>query len=229
MKTDYQGPTRIETIEVAGRSIRLARPADPDRLLDAPDVLALNARDDYMPYWAYLWPGAFLLAEAVAREPLAPDTRVLEIGCGLGLTGLVAATRGARVVFTDYDDAPLAFAAESARANGVPEDRFAVERFDWRSPIGPAFDTILGADVLYERRLVPLVADVLAARLEADGVALISNPYRVAAESFPEELETRGLRCDEEPIEAECVEFGKIRGKLYRVKRGSTRATRPPR
>ncbi len=48
-------------------------------MLDDPGVLAWNRRDDYMPYWAYLWPGAYLLAEAVAAEewggsePDAPD------------------------------------------------------------------------------------------------------------------------------------------------------------
>ena len=43
---------------------------------------------------------------------------------------------------------------------------------------------ILGADVLYERRLVPLVAGLLARMLAPDGIALIADPYRVAAEGF---------------------------------------------
>ena len=70
-----------------------------------------------MPYWAYLWPGAYLLAEAVVREPWPEpvDGRILlealEIGCGLGLAGLAALARGLRVQFTDYDQAPLDFVA----------------------------------------------------------------------------------------------------------------------
>src|SRR5689334_17242665 len=132
--TEYAGPVRISDFEVGGGPIRLVRPSDPDRLLDDPAVLAWNRRDDYMPYWAYLWPGAWLLAEAVAREPLpiAAGAEALEIGCGLGLAGLVAVRRGLRVRFTDYDPAPLRFVAESARANGFDPSRFSAARLDWR-------------------------------------------------------------------------------------------------
>ena len=75
--TAYQGPVVVTTLEIGGRAIRVVRPGDPDRLLDDPAVLDWNRRDDYMPYWAYLWPGAYLLAEVVMREPwpdLGPGT-----------------------------------------------------------------------------------------------------------------------------------------------------------
>ena len=96
--TEYRGPVVVTAIELGGRTIRLVRPADPDRLLDDPLVVDWNRHDDYMPYWAYLWPAAYLLAEAVAREPWPtagePAVDALEIGCGLGLAGLVAVATG---------------------------------------------------------------------------------------------------------------------------------------
>src|SRR5438270_4387683 len=105
--TEYAGPVVSAPVAVGGRPLTLVRPADPDVMLDDPTVLAWNRRDDYMPYWAYLWPGAFLLAEAVAAEPWEAGTLGLEIGCGLGLAGLAGLSRGLRVTFTDYDAAPL--------------------------------------------------------------------------------------------------------------------------
>ena len=99
VSTPYEGPVVVSSFRLAGREVRVVRPGDPDRLLDDPDVLAWNRRDDYMPYWAFLWPGAVMLAEAVAREPMAAGTRALEIGCGLGLAGLVGLARGLRVAF----------------------------------------------------------------------------------------------------------------------------------
>src|SRR5438270_3832887 len=116
--TEYAGPVVSAPVAVGGRPLTLVRPADPDRLLEDPDVLSWNRRDDYMPYWAYLWPGAFLLAEAIAAEPWATDGPALEIGCGLGLAGLVALGRGLHVTFSDYDEGALEFAARSAAANG---------------------------------------------------------------------------------------------------------------
>src|SRR3954462_8617633 len=108
MKTEYRGPTTMSTIRAGSTSIRLVRPAEPDRLLDDGDVHRLNREDDYMPYWAYLWPGAYLLADVVARRSWSGGS-ALEIGCGLGLTGLVGMARGLSLRFTDYDDAPLSF------------------------------------------------------------------------------------------------------------------------
>ena len=82
-RTVYGGPITELEVRVAGQPLVLVRPSDPDRMLDDPDVLAWNRRDDYMPYWAYLWPAAYLLAEAVAVEPWKAGTGALEIGCGL--------------------------------------------------------------------------------------------------------------------------------------------------
>ena len=66
-ETAYQGPVVVTSVEIGGRAIRIVRPADPDQLLDDPAVLEWNRRDDYMPYWAYLWPGAYLLAESLQK------------------------------------------------------------------------------------------------------------------------------------------------------------------
>ena len=109
----------VTRLEIGGRILGVVRPGDPDRLLDDPAVLDWNRRDDYMPYWAYLWPGAYLLADAVMREPWPDRARMqgafdaLEIGCGLGLAGLAALSQGRTVLFTDYDVAPLDFVARA--------------------------------------------------------------------------------------------------------------------
>jgi 2-polyprenyl-3-methyl-5-hydroxy-6-metoxy-1,4-benzoquinol methylase len=217
--TAYVGPVSSVSVEVAGRPVVLVRPTEPDRLLDDPGVLAWNQRDDYMPYWAYLWPGAFLLAEAVAAEPWIPGCSTLEIGCGLGLAGLVGLGRGLRVTFTDYDKAPLGFVARSAAANGFDPASYTARRLDWRQPSAEQFSVILGADVLYERRLVPLVADLLAAMLAPGGLALIADPYRAAAEGFAAAVSVRGLTCEAVAVSAESAELGPVRGTLHRVTR----------
>jgi predicted nicotinamide N-methyase len=218
--TVYTGPVTSAAVVVAGRPLTVVRPAEPDRMLDDPAVLAWNRRDDYMPYWAYLWPGAYLLAEAVAAEPWPPGAHALEIGCGLGLAGLAALRAGVRVTFSDYDDAPLAFVRRSAAANGFDPASYLTRRLDWRDPSGERFGVILGADVLYERRLVPLVADLLGARLAPGGLALIADPYRASAEGFAPAVAALGLGCEAVPVAAECAELGPVRGTLHRVRRG---------
>ena len=119
-------------------TVKVVRPAEPDRLLDDPLVRAWNRTDDYMPYLAHLRPGASFLAEVVASESwTVPGDRqgppeVLEIGCGVGLAGLVAAGRGLRVEFTDYDRALLRFVDRSVRENGFDATRYTTGVLDWR-------------------------------------------------------------------------------------------------
>ncbi len=218
METNYRGPTTVDTIQVGSTTIRLVRPADPDLLLDDGEVHALNRRDDYMPYWAYVWPGAYLLAEVVARGRWSGES-ALEIGCGLGLAGLVGLTRGLKVHFTDYDSAPLEFVARSVRENGLSASGFTARLMDWRDPPDGTFPLILGADVLYERKLVPLVAGVLARTLAPGGEAWIADPYRAAAEEFPAAVAALGLECVAEAVESNSEELGRLRGTLHRVSR----------
>ena len=213
--TSYDGPTEVVTLRVGGRDIRLARPADPDRLLSDPAILAENRVDDYMPYWAYLWPGAFLLAEAVATTRWESGTKALEIGCGLGLAGLSGVAAGLDVAFTDYDDAPFRFIAASAKASGFGADRWSTQTLDWTRPPSERYPVILGADVLYERRLVPLVVGVIRAMLEPGGVALVAGPYRVAAEDLAGVLEGTGLVAISSPVEAVDDRGRAVRGTLH--------------
>ena len=225
MRTAYEGPVSITPFAFGGRALRLVRPADPDRLLNDPGVLDLNRRDDYMPYWAYLWPGAYLLAEAVAHEPWPPGVTALEIGCGLGLAGLSALVAGLdRVAFSDYDETPLQFVARSAAENGIEPARVTTRRLDWRDLPAEHFPVILGADVLYERRLVPLVTSLIARMLAPGGVALIAGPYRVATEDeLGPCLERDRLVAEAQPMTAQDERGQPVRGTLHRIRRTTSR------
>jgi len=223
----YRGPVAVSTIQLPGRSLKLVRPADPDALLDDPDVLARNDRDDYMPYWAYLWSASTMLAEAIlvrwgevepTDSPSPPE--VLELGCGLGLGGLAAMSLGYRVCFSDYDPAALEFVGRSVRENGLSAERFSTRLLDWRSLPDLRFDRIIAADVLYERRLVPLVADVLARMLAPGGEALIATPHRASAEDFPAAVAAAGLTCRAEAVSTLAETEAAGRGTLFQVERG---------
>jgi predicted nicotinamide N-methyase len=220
--TEYSGPVEVTTHELGGQTIRLVRPADPDRLLDDPGVIAWNRLDDYMPYWAYVWPGAYLLAEAVIREPWpvvegAAPLQALEIGCGLGLAGMFALAVGLRVQFSDYDHAPLEFVARAVAANGFDPARCVLRQLDWRNLPDERFPIILGSDVIYEARLVPLVANLLSKLLAPRGLGLIATPYRLSAEGFPAALASVGLTCRAERATANDQDGDTVEGTVYRI------------
>lgn len=211
---------RIVPVNLGRRTLRLVAPDDPDRLLSDPAVLERNRQEDYMPYWAYLWPGAFLLAAAVMEEPAWESAgEVLEIGCGLGLAGLATLAAGApRVVFSDYDPTTLEFVARSARENGFAPERWATRQMDWRDPPAERYGVLLGADVLYERRLVPLVTGVIDRMLAPGGLALVAGPYRVATEDLPGSLAERGLTATTRALRATDPSGRPVSGTLHRIR-----------
>jgi predicted nicotinamide N-methyase len=161
-----------------GRDVLVARPRDSEALLDEE---AFDARDEYLPYWAELWPSAIALARLVARRALE-GRRVLELGAGLGLPGLAAALGGARVTLSDWAPEAMVAARDNAARNAVALDALVV---DWRAPDalvarGP-WDLVLLADVLYEARNVAPLLDLLP-RLAPE--VLLADPGRATAEPF---------------------------------------------
>src|SRR5665213_1108787 len=88
-----------ETVELAGHALTLLRPASADELIDE------EAFDDeeFLPYWAELWPSGVALASAVSALELR-GSQVIELGAGLGLPSLAAALGGADVLATDWAD-----------------------------------------------------------------------------------------------------------------------------
>ena len=157
-------------------------------------------RDERLPYWAQIWPSARVLAARVAQMPGAGRS-VLELGCGVGLVSLAAAGAGFSVVASDYYSEALEFTADNARRNLLSE-RIETRLVDWRNPpadLGP-FETVLAADVLYERRNLALVATMLARSLSATGRALVSDPGRRVATEFPLVCRQHGLRVVDEDL-----------------------------
>lgn len=148
--------------------LSLLRPAAPEALIDE----AAFERDEFLPYWAELWPAASALA-AVLPDRL-DGVRVVELGCGLGLPALVAAARGALVTATDWAAEAVELLVANAERNRL---RLRVEVRDWREPWDEEFDLALAADVLYEQRNVePLVARLRELAPEAL-VGLAGRPY----------------------------------------------------
>lgn len=207
----------VDTLLAGDYRIQFVRPREPDRLLDDAAVLAQSRRDDYMPYWAYVWPGAVLMAEWIALDPAPWKGCVLELGCGLGLAGLMAMARGSHVTFSDYSTAALHVAGHNARLNGF--SRFALQAVDWRCPPADSFDVILGADILYESRCLPQVLDVLDVMLGRAGVALLSDPGRSVAEPFAALAQSRGYRVELETAETGSPLAVPRRGTIYRLNR----------
>jgi predicted nicotinamide N-methyase len=171
----------VRQVDLPGGPVYLVRPADWDLLRDVEGAAARP-----VPYWARLWPSGETLAMQLAKSPPGPGTRVLELGCGLGLPSIVAARGGADVFATDSNTDAVAFAAHSLALN---ELEATVARADWTSDgdalveRGP-FDLVLAADVLYTNANADEAVRLLPRLVEPNGEVWLSDPDRAGGRRF---------------------------------------------
>jgi len=169
-----------DTVSIGGRSLRIVYPRDSEALLDD-DAFE---QEEFLPYWAQLWPSAIVLARATASLRPA-GLRVLELGCGLGLPSIAAALEGASVLATDWSADAVAFAAANASRNRAAL-RTAVCSWTHPEPLvaEAPWDLVLAADVLYETRNVDQLLDLLPRLVDGSGQVLIADPGRRPAGRF---------------------------------------------
>ena len=164
------------------RVLKLTVPDRPDALLEDREVLAANERDDYMPYWAYLWPAAIHMSKAVRQSNWPTGTRVLELGCGVGLVGVAALACGYHVTMTDYDAKSVEVARHNALINNF--QNFEAAQLDWRTPPSATYPVILGCDLLYEQRNHGPILDLLEKMLKPGGICWLADGGRSVAHQF---------------------------------------------
>jgi predicted nicotinamide N-methyase len=193
------GPTVLSTTagEVPLEEVRLELEGRVWNVLHAGAILShddelrmLDGGQPALPYGIVLWPSAIALAHEVASRSLA-GLRVLELGAGTGLPGLVAASLGARVVQTDRQPVALHVCEKNAERNGIAaiEHRSA----DWTAWDDPArYDLILGSDILYSDALHPHLRRIFDTNLAPGGRVLIGDPFRRTSLALLEAMEASG-------------------------------------
>ena len=182
---------------IAGRKFDFIRVIDPDVVLD--QVVAEEDRREklsgkrrfsdelHLPYWAELWDSAFGIGQfLVERGAAGEGTRALDLGCGMGFAGMVAAGMGYEVMLADLEPEALLF----ARLN-TPGAR--ARRLDWRSDrLGERFDLIIGADVLYDRKQWEFLEPFWREHLAEGGTVLLGEPGRQTGDLFVEWIGGKG-------------------------------------
>lgn len=178
-----------ETVVLDGLSLSILRPHEAEALLSEEAF----EHEEFLPYWAELWPSGLTLARAVRRR-VVDGLGVLELGCGLGLPSIVAALGQARVLATDWAPEALGVTAANAERNGADLETRLVS---WEEPQAltdcAPWDLVLGADLLYEPRNVD---QLLALLPRLGGEILLAEPGRPPAARFFEQV-----ALDVEPLE----------------------------
>lgn len=163
---------------------------------DLEPLLARVREDDDIPFWAELWPAAEGLAHWLEeRTAWLKGKKVLELGCGLGLVGLVAGAAGAQVWQTDFAPLALELAARNATSNGLNLEQCLLDWREWRQ-LGQ-FDLVIGSDLFYEPTLHPDLFKTIDLNLVPNGIAIFSDPGREGGQAFLKLLKQQGWLVEE--------------------------------
>ncbi|MDB4671164.1 class I SAM-dependent methyltransferase [Pirellulaceae bacterium] len=138
----------------------------------------------WQPYWAEDWQSSRAICWLLMQYPIR-GTTVLDLGCGLGLTGAVAAERLASVCLADNAKPALEFAKINCW-NWMANCTFKL--VDWKQTDNDLgrFDWIVGAEIIYDQQDWPHLSRFWRRHLNPGGTILLCDPFRRTGRQFRE-------------------------------------------
>ncbi len=173
--------TKTEAVLIGARTLPLIKVKNLEGLVDREALLSDDSEEP--PYWAHLWTGSITLVRYLDSRVLLQGENVLDLGCGLGLVGVMAALKGGNVTFADKEREALAFARQSASLNECLNTQTTLVDFTV-SNLRRRFSIILGAEVLYDRPTFPQIILFLRRHLEIGGRAIFADAHRTNTDEF---------------------------------------------
>lgn len=133
-----------------------------------------SACTDYDLTGQLVWPGAVLMNTYLSEHPETVKGRsLIELGSGIGITGILCSRFCKEVVLTDHNDEVLEIIKKNIETQSCAGNADAVltaEKLEWgnhdhlsniieKHPTG--FDLILGADICFQQSSIPCLFDTV--------------------------------------------------------------------
>lgn len=125
------------------------------------DLIHIQQKVDFNDVGEAMWPASVTLAEFfMSRPELVRDKRVLELGCGVGFTGIVLAKLSLcrALILSDYSQGGLELLAENLKINKVEQSSVRIQQLDWTNPgeddLYRGLDLVYAADCWYDYEMV---------------------------------------------------------------------------
>lgn len=180
------------------------------------------------PIFGLPWPSGVQLAARLARHPLKPGERILEMGCGLALASLVAHRRGADVTASDKHPLTALFLAHNLRLNALAP--MAYRHGEWALPrpgvprvsgsVHGRYGLLIGSDLLYERGSGPMLAAFIGRHALPEAEVWIVDPDRGNRSPFHRAMHGLGFGLHEQRLDRAATEaLPAYKGRLLSYRR----------
>lgn len=149
----------------------------------------------WQPYWAEDWESSRALCRVLImlaqKRGSLQGTSILDLGCGLGLTGAVAADFGAKVLLADNAEPALEF----SRINCWKwRQNCQFQIVDWREPeiMFEPVDLIIGAEIIYDDEDWQYLDRFWRKSIAPGGAIMLCDPFRKTGREFRNWIREKG-------------------------------------
>lgn len=169
---------RYQTIKFENMDIHVRTLRDNQQYCDADGAAEkLGISSATWPFFGLIWDSSLVLAHFMCDFNIS-GKRILEVGCGIGLSSLLLNNRLADITATDYHPEAGNFLMENTKLNHgkiIPFIRTGWE--DENVNLG-RFDLIIGSDLLYERNHPAILSGFIEQHVKPACEVILVDPGR---------------------------------------------------
>lgn len=187
---------KYQTIEVGDNDIHLRTLKDKQQFSDQDNEAEnIGISSATWSLFGVVWPSSEVLANFIFDYDFK-NKRILEVGCGIGLSSLILNRLNADITATDYHPEAEKFLDINTELN--KDDEIPFIRTCWsneyQEELGK-FDLIIGSDLLYESNHAVLLSNFINAHSNDKAKVILVNPNRGYQAKFTKQMETFGFVC----------------------------------
>ena len=180
---------KYQTIEFAYIDIHVKTLKDTQQFYDhdsEADKLGINSAS--WSLFGVIWPSSKVLANFIFNFD-TKSKKILEVGCGIGLSSLLLNHIGKNITATDYHPEVEAYLTNNTELNN--DKKIPFFQLDWANTdecsLGK-FDLIIGSDVLYQRDHIELLSNFINKHAQDDCEIIIVDPNRGNRSKFTQKM-----------------------------------------
>lgn len=210
---------KYQTIEFGTFDIHLRTLKDTQQFFDdnnKAEKLGINSAS--WSIFGVLWPSSQVLANYIYQSN-TDSKRILEVGCGIGLSSLILNHLDQNITATDYHPEVKTFLLENTDLNNDKEIPF--YRLNWEDQINKnlgKFDLIIGSDLLYQQNHGELLSKFINQYANNKCEVIIVDPSRGNHGKFKKEMINYGFKY--EKIETLKYTNKVFKGSIHKYNKG---------
>ena len=129
------------------------------------------------PFWVKIWEASVVLADHLIRIGLGKEKDILEIGAGMGVTGLFLGAFGYKITVTEYEEDALELLRMNVEHNGL--DTVTVKKLDWNHPdLTETYDVICASELIYNVTFMEPIIKLFRKYLRPEGTVFLAHDAR---------------------------------------------------